>query len=86
MKSVSDQETQANFQDLLASAQNERVVITREGKPSAVVLGLESYDDEDVRLAVSPEFCEMIQLRRQGRSIPLIELKARLGLAGDVGE
>ena len=83
MKSVSDQEAQANFEDLLASAQNERVLITRQGKPSAVVLGLESYDDEDLGLAVSPEFWKMIELRRQGRSIPLAELKARLGLAGD---
>ena len=83
VKSVSDQEAQANFEDLLASAQNERVLITRQGKPSAVVLGLESYDDEDLGLAVSPEFWKMIELRRQGRSIPLAELKARLGLAGD---
>ena len=86
MKSVSDQEAQANFQDVLASAQNERVVITRQGKPSAVVLGLESYDEEDLQLAVSPEFWNMIQLRRQGRSIPLAELKARLVLAGDAHE
>ena len=86
MKSVSDEEAQANFQDLLATAQKERVVITRQGKPSAVVLGLESYDDEDLRLALSPEFWNMIQVRRQGRSIPLAALKARLGLAGDAGE
>jgi len=38
------------------------------------------------QLAVSPEFWNMIQLRRQGRSIPLAELKARLGLAGDAHE
>jgi prevent-host-death family protein len=79
VKSVSDQEAQANFQDVLAIAQNEQVVITRQGKPSVVVLGLESYDEEDLRLAGSPEFWNMIQLRRQGRSIPLTELKARLG-------
>ncbi|MCY2993516.1 MAG: type II toxin-antitoxin system Phd/YefM family antitoxin [Planctomycetota bacterium] len=86
MKSVSDQDAQANFQDVLASAQNERVVITRQGKPSAVVLGLESCDEADLRLAVSPEFWTMIQLRRQGNSIPLAELKVRLGLAGDARE
>ena len=59
------------------------MVITRQGKPSAVVLGLESYDEEDLRLAISPEFWNMIQVRRQGRSIPLAEVKARLGLAGE---
>jgi hypothetical protein len=58
VKSISHQEAQANFEDLL----------------------------EDLRLAVSPEFWNMIQLRRQGRSIPLAELKARLGLADDARE
>ena len=59
------------------------MVITRQGKPSAVVLGLESYDQEDLELIASPEFWNMIQSRREGRSIPLGELKSRLGLADD---
>ena len=40
---------------------------------------MKSYDDEDLRLASSAEFWQMIELRRHsGGSIPLAELKERL--------
>ena len=38
------------------------------GKPAAVVLGLESYDAEDLATASSPEFWRMIRQRRRGGS------------------
>ena len=49
MRTISDHEAQGDLQQVLDSAQNERVVITRRGKPAAVVLGLESYDEETWR-------------------------------------
>src|SRR5207248_9797529 len=55
-----------------------RIVITRAGKPSAVLVGIESYDEEDLRLASSPEFWRLIEERRTGgTSVPLSELKDR---------
>jgi len=88
MKTVSDVEAQGDLQRVLDSAQDERVVITRDGKPAAVVLGLESYDAEELATASSPEFWRMIrQRRRGGSSMSLAEVKARLeareGLARD---
>lgn len=79
MRTISDMEAQSHLEDVLDSAQEQQVVITRNGKPSAVVLGLESYDAEDLELAGSPEFWRMIGQRRQeGSSISLTEAKARL--------
>jgi prevent-host-death family protein len=78
MKSLSVAEILSNLDTVLDSAQKERIVITRGGKPSVVLVGIESYDEEDLRLASSPEFWRLIEERRTGSSVPLSELKARL--------
>ena len=78
MKTISSTEAQDQMESLLDSAQKEKIVITRDGKPSVVVVGIESYDQEDLELASSPEFWRCIEERRRGSSIPLAEVKARL--------
>jgi prevent-host-death family protein len=79
MKSVSIPEAQANIDAVVRAAQRERIVLTRAGKPSVLMMGLEAYDEEDLRFAGSAEFWQMIEARRRrGKSIPLSELKARL--------
>ncbi len=78
MKSISAVQAGADIDFVLNSAQEERIVITRAGKPSVVLVGVESYDEEDLQWATSPEFWRMIEERRRGPSIPLAELKARL--------
>jgi prevent-host-death family protein len=79
MKTISNLEAQTDIDAVLDSAQNERVVVTRNGRPSAVIVGLESYDDEDLALASSPDFWRLISERRNsGSSISLAELKTRL--------
>ena len=79
MKPITAVQAEADLDKVLDSAQKERIVIMRGGKPSAVVVGVESYDDEELELATSPEFWRMIEARRRrGRSIPLSELRARL--------
>jgi prevent-host-death family protein len=79
VKPIAAVEAEADLDKLLDSAQKERIVIMRRGKPSAVVVGIESYDDEELKLATSPEFWRMIEARRRrGTSIPLSELRARL--------
>jgi prevent-host-death family protein len=80
MKSISVADAQSNIEALLQSAQKERIVITRAGKPSAVVVGIECYDAEDLQLATSPDFWKLIQQRRRGPEISLSELKSRLNL------
>jgi hypothetical protein len=45
------------------------------------LVGIEDYDAEDLRLASSHHFWEMIRQRRTaGKSIPLAEVEKRLGV------
>jgi PHD/YefM family antitoxin component YafN of YafNO toxin-antitoxin module len=78
MKTVAVSKVDSKLDALLGSAQKERVVLTRSGKPSAILIGIESYDAEDLQLASSSDFWRMIEGRRSGATIPLAELKARL--------
>lgn len=81
MKTVPLTDLCANPNAVLDSAQQERVLISRAGKPSAVLVGVEAYDAEDLRWATSPEFWSMIRQRRsRGREIPLADLESRYGV------
>lgn len=46
-------------------AQNEHIIITRKGKPVALIVGLEGLDEEQLRLGSSAKFWELIAQRRQ---------------------
>jgi prevent-host-death family protein len=83
MKSISADYAQTNLKAVLNSAQKERIVVTRRGKPCALILGIESYDEEDLQLASSPGFWRMIEKRRREPSISLAELKLRLRAKGN---
>lgn len=79
MKNVSTKELETNVDAVLSFAQSERVLISRQGKPCAVLVGVEDYDAEDLRLASSHDFWRMIHERRtQGQSLTLAEVEARL--------
>ena len=81
MNDVPEKELQQNLGSTLTRAQSERIVISRRGKPCAVLVGIEDYDAEDLRLASSEDFWRMIRLRRAtGESIPLAQVEARLGI------
>lgn len=80
MKLVSVAEAETDLSTLLDVAQRERIVVTRAGKPSVMLIGVESYDDEDWRWAADAGFWQMIRERRRDPrpGIPLAELEARL--------
>jgi len=81
MRTVSEKELQINLDAILSCAQNERIVISRRGKPCAVLVGIEDYDPEDLRLASSVDFWHMIRQRRaSGTSFSLAEVEERLGI------
>ena len=79
MKTIPANELQTNLDAVLNSSQSERILISREGKPCAVLVGIQDYDAEDVELAMSSDFWRMIHQRRtEGSSVPLAEVEARL--------
>ena len=67
-----------------AYAQSERIVISRHGKPCAVLVGIEDYDSEDLAMASSEDFWRMIRQRRaSGKSSPLTQVEAQLGITSE---
>ena len=67
-----------HLRDLLGAAQNEGVLVTQEGKPMAVLVGLGTMDEEDIGYAMSPKFWKMIEEARRSPTVPWDEAKKRL--------
>ena len=78
MKTVPVRDLQKNLKRCIDEAQEGRVVITRRGKPAALLVGVEGKDWETVILETDPTFWKLIQQRRKEPTIPIKELKARL--------
>jgi len=78
MKTVPVRDLQKRVKQCIDEAQEGRVVITRRGKPAALLVGVEGKDWETVILETDPTFWKLIQQRRKEPTISLKELKARL--------
>jgi len=78
MKTVPVRDLQKRVKACIDEAQDDRVVITRRGKPAALLLGVEGKDWETVILETDPTFWKLIQQRRKEPTISFKELKARL--------
>ena len=78
MKEVTLEQLTSQPADWLKAAQSDRLVITENGKPSAVVFGIQNLDEEDWDLQLSPEFWRMIEERRREPTIPWEQVKAEL--------
>ncbi len=79
MKTVTVRDLQRKIKECIDEAQRDRVIITRRGKPVAVLVGVEGDDWETVILETDPKFWKLIQERRKQPTISLSQLKARLG-------
>ena len=78
MKTVPVRDLQKRVKQCIDEAQEGRVVITRRGKPAALLVGVEGKDWETVILETNPTFWKLIQQRRKEPIISFKELKARL--------
>ena len=78
MKEVTIEQLANRPTNWLKAAQSERLVITENGLPSAVVFGVQNLDEEDWDLQLSPEFWRMIEERRREPTIPWEQVKAEL--------
>ncbi len=79
MKTISVRELQKNVKECVDYAQHDRVVITRHGKPAAVLLGVEGRAWDDIVVETDPKLWRLIQTRRRVPTMSLAELKQRLG-------
>ena len=81
MKVVAVREAKASLSEYIEEAQRDRVLITRHGKPAALVIGVEGEALEDLLTMANPRFWEMIEDRRRKQSsTTLAEVRARYGV------
>jgi len=78
MKTISIRDLQKNIRKCVDVSQKEHVVVTRHGKPAAIVIGVEGNDWEDVMYQTSPAFWKMIEERRKGKTLSLSEVRKRI--------
>jgi prevent-host-death family protein len=78
MKFITVREAKATLSTTIAESQEQRVVITKHGKPVCILIGCEGYEIEDVLTAADPEFWNMIEERRaRGRTRSLASVRER---------
>jgi hypothetical protein len=85
MKQATIEQFVQDPQGYVRSAQQEHVLVLSNGKPLAMLVGLENKDEEDFRLEASPEFWRMIEASRREATVPLRAIEAEL-FADDTGE
>ena len=69
---------QASLQNCIKEAQQERVIIIENGKPIALLIGIESMDEEQWQLGNSDEFWQLMTERRTQKTISREQLEQEL--------
>ena len=59
----------ANLETCVSEARRERVVITRKGRPAALLVSVEGMDMEQLQLGSSNKFWKLITKRRRQNTI-----------------
>jgi prevent-host-death family protein len=78
MKAVNARDLQKKIKECVNMSQQEQVVITRRGKPAAVMVGVEGKEWEEVVLQTSATFWKLIEERRKQPTMSMKELRTRL--------
>lgn len=78
MKTVNVRDLQKKVKECVDMSQQERVVITRRGKPAAILFGVEGKDWDDVVFQTSSRFWKLIEERRKESTLSMKELRTRL--------
>ena len=78
MKETTLEQFSREPQAFVKVAQQERILVTQNGKPVALVVGLENKDEEDWQLEMSLDFWQMIEERRKRPTMPFQEVVATL--------
>ena len=75
MKTISVRDLQKHIRDCVSASQRDRVVVTRQGVPTAVIIGVEGSDWEALVLQTNPSFWQMIEQRRKDKTVSVHELR-----------
>lgn len=78
MKTTTLREAKEQLSQFVTAAQTETVLITKHGKPAALVVGVERHDLEDIFYMTNRPFWRNIRRRRCEKGIPWKKAKAQL--------
>ena len=68
----------AEINEYVQKAQHERVLLTRRGKPIALLIGVAGMDLEQIALGHSDAFWQLLRERRNQKTMSRAELEKRL--------
>ena len=68
----------ATLELCIKDARRERVVLTRKGKPVALMVGVEGMDEEQLQFGSGDKFWTLIEKRRRQKTIGRAELEKKL--------
>ena len=80
MNVVALREAKQQLSGCIDRAQKERILITRRGKPPALVIGVQGQDMEDLLLMQNPRFWELIETRRRQPTVSLADVRKQFRL------
>lgn len=78
MKTATLREVKEQLSQYVSTAQKETILITRHGKPAALVVGVERHDLEDIFYMTNRPFWNTVRRRRREKGVPWKKVKARL--------
>lgn len=78
MKTIAVRDLQKRIRESMELSQKEGVVVTRHGRPAAVLIGVEGQDWEDLVFQTSASFWKMIERRRNQKTMSLADVRRRL--------
>jgi antitoxin (DNA-binding transcriptional repressor) of toxin-antitoxin stability system len=78
VKTVELEQLHPEVQDCIEAAQGDGFLVTRSGRPAAVILGVQGLDAEDIAWARDAAFWEMIEARRREPTVSRAELDERI--------
>jgi antitoxin (DNA-binding transcriptional repressor) of toxin-antitoxin stability system len=68
----------ADLKSCIQDAQHESIVLTRNGKPVALLVGVEGMDLEQIELGHSDKFWTLMRQRRGQKTLSRAELEKRI--------
>ena len=66
---------QATLDACVRESQGERVLVTRDGRPVAIVVGVADLDEDQLQLGASDKFWQLITTRRKQPTVSRAELE-----------
>ena len=78
MKTIGVRDLQKRIKECVDASQAERVVITRNGRPASIVIGVEGSDWEDIVFQSDSAFWSMLRERRNQKSISSTDMRKRV--------